>query len=126
MTYRKLATAAILAAVLAMPFALFAFAADATGKWTAEFETAIGQQKYTFELKVEGNKLTGKATSPRGTQEIKEGKVAGDEISFVEIIDAQGQELRAEYKGKVSGDEIKFSRKVGDFGSSDAVAKRVK
>lgn len=118
---------AVILAILLLAFASAAFAAaDANGKWSAEFETAIGPQKYTFEFKVEGTTLTGKVTSPRGTQDLKEAKVNGDTISFVENIDAQGQQLRAEYTGKVSGDEIKFTRKVGDFGSSEAVAKRVK
>ena len=35
--------------------------ADVTGKWTAEFDTQIGVQKYTYEFKVDGTKLTGKA-----------------------------------------------------------------
>ena len=125
MNCRRISILAV--ALLVLP-AIATFAADANGKWTAEFETVIGQQKYTFEFKVEGDKLTGKATSPRGTQDIKEGKTSanGSEISFVEIIDAQGQQLRAEYKGVVNGDEMKMTRKVGDFGATESVAKRVK
>lgn len=112
-------------AVLVLAFAFSAYA-DATGKWTAEFETAIGQQKYTFDLKADGVKLTGTATSPRGTQQIQEGKVSGDEVSFVEMLDLEGQQIRIEYQGKVTGDEMKLTRKVGDFGQSEATAKRVK
>jgi hypothetical protein len=36
-------------------------AADLTGKWQAEFDTQIGRQKYLFDFKVEGDKVTGKA-----------------------------------------------------------------
>ena len=122
MTYRI----SIMAVVALAAFALSASAADVTGKWTAEFETRIGQQKYTFELKADGSTLTGKATSPRGTQDIKEGKVHGDEVSFVEMLELQDQQIRIEYTGKVNGDEMKLTRKVGDFGSTEAVAKRVK
>lgn len=121
MNHRRLS----ILASLALALAVSAYA-DATGKWAAEFETQIGQQKYTFDLKAEGATLTGKATSPRGTQDIKEGKVSGDVITFVEMVDAQGQQLRVEYTGKVSGDEMKLTRKVGDFGQSEATAKRVK
>ena len=39
--------------------------ADIDGKWKSEFESQIGQQKYTFELKSDGEKLTGKASSER-------------------------------------------------------------
>jgi hypothetical protein len=111
--------------VLALAFGLSA-QADVNGKWTAEFETPIGTQKYTFDLKIDGTTLTGKATSPRGTQDIKEGKVSGEDISFVEIADIQGQQMRIEYKGKINGDELKLARKVGDFGQTEATAKRVK
>ena len=107
-----------------------AYAADVSGKWTAEFDTAIGVQKYTYEFKVDGAKLTGKAigkrTDSEATVEIQEGKINGDEISFVENLKFGDQDLRIEYKGKVSGDEIKFTRKVGDFGNEEFVAKRVK
>ena len=122
MVYRKI----LIPMIFAVAFALSGYAADATGKWAAEFSTQIGQQKYTFDLKADGSTLTGKVTSPRGTQDLKEGKVDGDEVSFVEMLELQDQQIRIEYKGKVNGDELKLTRKVGDFGSSEAVAKRVK
>src|SRR5262245_31212797 len=105
-------------------------ASDAGGRWRAEFDTQIGVQKYTFELKVEGEKLTGKAyferMNQKGEAELLEGKVKGDEVFFVEKINVQGNELRIEYKGKVSGDEISFTRKTGDIATMQFVAKRVK
>ena len=107
-----------------------AHAADVTGKWTAEFDTQVGPQKYTFELKVEGDKLTGKAFFERmgqkGEAVLTEGKVVGDQISFVEPLDMQGTPIRIEYKGTVKGDEIAFTRNVGEFGSEQLVARRVK
>ena len=42
---------------------------------------------------------------------------------FDEMMDGS---IRIEYKGKISSDEIKFVRKVGDFGTEEFVAKRVK
>jgi hypothetical protein len=57
---------------------------------------------------------------------LTEGSVKGDEISFVETLKVQGQELRCEYKGTISGDEIRGSRTVGSYGSEDFVAKRAK
>jgi hypothetical protein len=113
-------------AVLMLALAAFAYAADVTGKWTASFETPIGVQKYTYDLKADGAKLTGKAINERGEVEIQEGKITGDEISFVENMKFEDQPIRIEYKGKVSGDEIKFARKVADFGGEEFVAKRAK
>ena len=103
-------------------------AADVTGTWKAEFNTQRGLQKYTFTLKQEGATVTGKATVDREGEkreaEFKEGKVDGDTVKFVEIINAQGNDLRITYTGKISGDEIKFTREVGDFGKSESTAKR--
>jgi len=101
-----------------------------TGKWKAEFDSQIGIQKYTYDFKVSGTNLTGRAIGIRemGTNEvvITEGTVSTNGIFFVEPLKFGDNELRIEYTGKVSGDEIKFHRKVGDVAEEDLVAKRVK
>lgn len=117
--------------VLATALLVSAFAADPTGKWTAEFDTQIGMQKYIFELKAEGAKLTGKAIgkvadAEATTVDIQNGKVDGDEISFLENLKFGEMDLRIEYKGKVAGDEIKFTRKVAENIVEEFVAKRAK
>lgn len=112
--------------VVMLTVCMSAQADDVTGKWTAQFDTPIGVQNYTYEFKAEGAKLTGTAAGPQGTVEIQEGKVSGDEIFFVENMKFQDMPLRIEYKGKVAGDEIKFARKVADFGGEEFVAKRAK
>ena len=106
-------------------------AADIDGKWRAEFESQIGKQTYVFELKAGADgKLTGKAAFERmeqkGEAELKEGKITKDEVSFVETVKFQDQEIRVEYKGKIVGDELKLHRKIGDLAEYDIVAKRVK
>jgi hypothetical protein len=110
--------------------ALPVWALDLSGEWKAEFETQVGVQKYTFTFKVEGDKLTGKAAFERmeqkGEVELLEGKVSGDDISFVEKLSFDGNEIRIEYKGKLKGDEISFTRQVGEFATEQLVAKRVK
>jgi enterochelin esterase-like enzyme len=107
---------------------LSAFAADITGTWKADFETQRGLQKYTFTLKQDGAKLTGKASVEREGEkrdaEFKDGNVEGDTVTFVEPLKIQDNEINITYTGKISGNEIKFTRKVGDFGSSEATAKR--
>ena len=101
-------------------------AADVSGKWTATFETQIGTQNYTYEFKVDGEKLTGTAKSQFGQGPIVDGTVKGDQIAFVENLDFQGQQVQITYTGKITGDEIKFTRKVGDFATEELVAKRAK
>jgi hypothetical protein len=107
-----------------------ALAADISGKWTTAITTGIGEMNYTFDFKVEGEKLTGKAVMSMGDNSsesaLTEGSVKGTDISFVETLKVQGQELRCEYKGKISGDEIRGSRQVGSYGTEEFVAKRAK
>lgn len=109
-------------------FASFASAADIAGSWHAEFESPRGKQKIQFEFKTEGDKLSGKTISQFGggsrEAEIQEGKVEGDTLSFVQVLNFQGNEMRIAYTGKVGEDGIAFTRKVGDFGSSDFKAER--
>jgi hypothetical protein len=104
---------------------------SAAGKWRSEFDTPVGHLVYVYELKVSGDKLTGTAVREReGAKseiELKEGAINGAEVSFVEpMIEIQDQDVRIEYKGKMSGDEIKFTRKVGDFATTEIVARRIK
>jgi hypothetical protein len=111
-------------------FALPALATDLAGKWTAEFETQVGPQKYTFQLAVDGEKVTGKAFFERmggkGEAELQEGRLVGGVVSFAETFDAMGSPVRIEYTGTVKGDEIAFTRKVGDFATEQFVARRAK
>jgi len=102
-------------------------AADISGKWTASFDTQIGKQNYTYDFKVTGTALTGRAKSDNGDVEIKEGKVTGDTVTFVENLNFQGMELKITYTGKmVSADEIKFTRDVAGIANEELTAKRAK
>ncbi len=105
-------------------------ATDISGKWVSEFDSGIGHQKYTFDLKVADGKITGKAhrevegnDTPTDT-DLTEGKIANDDVSFVENLNAGDNPLRIEYKGKIVGDEIHLTRAVADIATSDIVLKR--
>ncbi len=124
MGMRKIAALAI---VLMACAAWTTQAADIAGRWTASFDTQIGVQNYTYEFAVKGTELTGKYKSDNGAGDVKEGKVEGDTLTFVETLSFQGMEIRITYTGKiVSADEIKFTRQVGDFATEALVAKRAK
>jgi len=116
-------------AVLILAGLVSVYAADITGKWTAEFDSEVGLQKYVFEFKSDGATLTGMAISNIDGAESKapitEGKIDGDKISFVENLNYQGMELRIAYEGTVSGDEIQLARVEG-AGGEKFVAKRAK
>lgn len=104
------------------------FGADVSGTWKAEFDSQIGHLKYTYTLKQEGTRLGGKAQSEVSDQkreaDLKEGKVDGDTISFVEPLNIDGNEIRITYRGTISGNELKLTREVGTFAKMEIVAKR--
>src|ERR1022692_1139294 len=112
--------------LVACPLSLIAADLNGTGK--AEFDTQIGKQKYTFALKQDGTNVTGKANSDVGGDkheiELKEFKLDGDTIAFVETLPFQGNEVRITYKGKIAGDEIKFTRQVGEVVTEELTAQR--
>lgn len=101
-------------ALLSVCFMLLAtavWAADVSGKWTAQVPGREGQtQETTITLKVEGEKLTGSVAGQQGETPITDGKVSGDEISFIVTRERQGNTIKQIFKGKVAGDEIKFTR----------------
>jgi enterochelin esterase-like enzyme len=109
-------------------FPCFGFAADLTGTWRSEFDSQIGRQKYTYTLKQDGDKLTGKANSEVNDQrreaQLSEGKVEGDKVSFVEMLDFNGNDIRITHKGTIVSDEMKLTREVGTFASEEIVLKR--
>ena len=75
--------------------ALPCLAADLTGQWKAVFDTQPGKQTYLYDLKGEGEKVTGKATGDingenRRTVDLKDGKLVGDVVTFVEMFEFQG------------------------------------
>jgi len=117
---------ALLAVLFLALASVTALAADFNGKWTADVTTPRGTQTLTFDFHVDGTTLTGKVTSPRGDSDISEGKIDGDNISFVQVMKFNDNEIRFVYKGAISGDEIKMTRQAGDRPAVDVVAKRVK
>lgn len=98
-------------------FALSAVGADVSGKWVAQVPGFQGDtMELTFTFKVEGARLTGTLGSPMGEQPISEGKVSGDDISFVMVFTppdgggGPGGGMKIVFKGKVAGDEIKMTQ----------------
>ena len=116
------------AAVLLVGAVTVAYAADATGRWTATFPTQAGEQQYTYDFVVKGKVLTGTAKGNLvGESTIVDGKVEGDKISFVENAKYEGMDFRIEYAGTLTAaDELKLTRKVADIATEELVAKRVK
>jgi hypothetical protein len=68
--------------------AVSAFAASVDGRWVAKVENRKkGTQEIVFNLKSEGDRLTGTVATGRRMREvtIQEGKIEGDRISFTTV-----------------------------------------
>jgi hypothetical protein len=113
---------------LLMATALPAAAADLPGRWSAEFDSPIGVQKYVYEFKKSGDALAGEATYEhsmgKGTVPLKNLKVEGEKVSFEEPLTIDGNTITITYSGTLAGDELKLTRVVGDFGTEQLTAKR--
>ena len=105
-------------------------AADLVGRWTSEFDSQIGLQKYSFEFKQDAGEFTGKASYDhsmgKGDSVLKNIKQSGEDVSFTEALRINEMDLVVTYSGKISGDEIKLTRVVGDIATEQIVAKRAK
>ena len=100
--------------LLLAAISLAAFAADVTGKYSAETPGRGGQGtvKQTFDLKQDGDKLTGSVTGMGGRENaISDGKVDGDKITFTVKMETPRGEFKSNYEGKVAGSEIQFKVK---------------
>jgi len=109
-----------------------AFASDVNGKWIATVASPSGStSERIFTFNAAGDKLTGSIinqsvapatfeqpgkpvmsgtlkTQQGNPQEIVDGKLNGDAISFTVISNMMGNEVKTNYTGTVSASEIKF------------------
>jgi hypothetical protein len=109
-------------AVVLLALLTSAWAADIFGNWIAQgtlHESLRTQSNLTnawvetvFSFKVNGTELTGTVADAEGNTAIREGKINGDEISFVVIHSVGGNEKKLAYKGQVSLNEIRFTVEV--------------
>lgn len=116
-------------ALALVPFA-FTHAADLVGHWTTEFDSQIGQQKYSYDFKADGDHITGTAhyehAMGKGESTLSDIKLDGDKVSFTEKLHLNDFEIVVTYSGTIAGDEMKLTRQVGDIATEQIVAKRTK
>ena len=85
------------------------WAADVTGKWTAEMQGQNGTVTTTMNLKADGNNLTGTVSGRNGDTNITDGKIEGNTITFSVVREMNGNQMKMNYKGTVDGDVIHFT-----------------
>ncbi len=118
-------TAILTLGLLAM--AAVAAATDATGTWKGKLETQDGSRELTFNLKADGDKLTGTVAGLLDKAlDVNEGKVQGATLTFSVMSEWEGNPIKLVYKGELAGDEIRFTMGTDDgTWSTEVKAKRV-
>lgn len=103
-------------AASALLLAASALAGPIDGKWVSERKMERDGQSFTivqtFELKAEGDKLTGKFSMKFGEMEpppgdIKDGKIDGNKFSFTTTMSTPNGDMKMTYNGTVDGAVIK-------------------
>lgn len=136
MSLQRRALLRTLAVAVAVGWLASATAADdpklnATGHWKSTFTTQNGQTIETsYDLKQEGDKLTGTVTGGDGQKvEIKHGTVKDGTASFDVTREFNGQEITIRFRGKVTAaaiqGKVEFERN-GEKRSHDWKAVRQK
>ncbi|HUL53063.1 MAG TPA: hypothetical protein VLT83_06605 [Opitutaceae bacterium] len=73
-----------------------------------------------FNFKAEGDKLSGSVETPNGDLAVSEGRIKGDEFSFV--VDADGSSI--DHQGRVSGDTITMKVIFAEGKTAEVTLKR--
>jgi hypothetical protein len=99
---------------LMLALAAAVWAADISGKWVAQAQGS----DITLIFKVDGATLTGTLDNSQmpGAIEIKEGKIDGNNVSFIVVRKMGEMEMKINWKGTIAGDEIKFKRESAGGG----------
>ena len=92
-------------------FVVVCMAADlVSGTWGGTISTQNGDMALTYNLKADGEKLTGNIVSDQGTLEIYDGKVSGDKLSFK----ISFNDFVIPHEGTVVGDTLKIKMTIQD------------
>ena len=100
-------------------------AADATGTWTASFNTQNGVIPATLKLQKSGDKMTGTIGSQEGTSEV-EAEVKGKTLTVRFNYNANGQAMPIVMTGTLDGDSAKGTMTAGGNAAGDWTATREK
>ena len=97
---RKLLTTTLLICCF---LASFATITDFSGMWTGTLKTDTGEMyPLLYNFRVDGDKLTGTAKTPKGDLPIDDGKVTGTDFKFTVTLG----NMEIEHSGKFYGDSV--------------------
>jgi len=119
---RVLLTLVMTIGLAMMASAAPALAADVTGKWVGNVETPNGPLELTYDLKADGETLTGTVASQMGSLPLNNGKIAASVLTYE--LPFEGSVIKCEAKLNDAGTEIAV-KATGEWGTLEYVVKKV-
>ncbi|MDE2595615.1 MAG: hypothetical protein KGL44_01925 [Sphingomonadales bacterium] len=86
------------------------------GTYNVVTKTPMGDQAGTFTVTVDGDSFTGGVSSPMGAMEVKDGKVAGNVLTWKMDMTVP-MPMTLDCEATVDGDSLTGSIKAGAFGA---------
>ncbi len=90
---------------------------SADGTWNVTMKGPMGERAATLKLATDGDVLSGTLESPEGNQEVSEGKVDGNDLTWT-INMTQPMQMKLGFTGTVDGDKISGKVSLGSFGEA--------
>jgi cytochrome P450 len=92
--------------------------------WKITLQTPMGPQEMTAHLVRQGEALSGRIDSPMGSEPIRNGKVAGDTLTWTMAV-TQPAAIELAFEVRVQGDAMSGHAQLGMFGKADLKGERV-
>jgi hypothetical protein len=106
--------------------ALWAKAVDVTGDWEMTLQSPQGERTMKVSFIQTGESLEVKAEGFQGEEIKGTGKIKDNEIEWTFAISSPQGEMSIVHKGKVDGDTMSGAVSLGEMGTADWTAKRIK
>ena len=112
--------------VLTLALVSVSFAQGINGTWKGQRPGRDGaMMDVTFKFVADGEKLTGTTTMRDNEVPISDGKITGNDVSFVVKMERGGNTMVMKYTGTLSGDELKLkSTREGSDRVTEVTLKR--
>ncbi len=101
------------AIIIAAMAAAACFAAEVDGKWAGKISTPRGDVPMSFDLKAEGEKVTGTAVGPQGEVPVSAGIYMEGKLAFQLRYQVAGQTMVFHYQGVPAEDDMKMTLAFG-------------
>lgn len=91
----------------------FASILNLNGRWTGQLKTDQGDEyPLLYNFKIDGEKLTGTAKTPKGNMPINNGIIKNGEFTFYVLVAG----MQIDHHGQFYGDSVGVDIKMGDQG----------